>query len=46
MSCSYSLSRNVFSDRNILLAIYVPKNTHLYVTENDEESEVILPPGS
>lgn len=40
MSASYG--RNVFSGRKILLLLYCPFGIRMYVTDNDEETEVIL----
>ena len=45
ISSSCNLEKNVFNSRDVLLILYVEKGCHLYVTNNKEETEIILPPG-
>jgi len=45
ISSSCDLEENVFKSRDVLLALYVEKGCHLYVTNNEKETEIILPPG-
>ena len=45
ISSSCSLDKNVFKSRDVLLVLYVEKGSHLYVTNNEQESEIILPSG-
>ena len=42
ISASYIYSKNVFQDRDVLLKLYVPKGTPIYVTDNEAESEIII----
>ena len=45
ISSSCDLKKNVFKSRDVLLVLYVEKGYHLYVTNNKEETEIILPSG-
>ena len=45
ISSSCGLEENVFKSRDVLLVLYVEKGCHLYVTNNEKETEIILPPG-
>ena len=45
ISSSCDLKENVFKSRDVLLALYVEKGCHLYVTNNEKETEIILPQG-
>lgn len=45
-STSYDPDKNFFSTDPIKTVIKVPKNSNVYFTDNDEESEIILPRGS
>ena len=45
ISASCDLKANVFKSRDVLLALYVEKGCHLYVTNNEKETEIILPQG-
>ena len=45
ISTSCDLKANVFKSRDVLLALYVEKGCHLYVTNNEKETEIILPQG-
>lgn len=45
-STSYIPKYNFFQDRPIKTIINIPKNTEIYFTDNDIESEIILPRGS
>lgn len=45
-STSYIPKYNFFQDRPIKTIINIPKNAKIYFTDNDIESEIILPKGS
>ena len=45
-STSYIPKYNFFQDRPIETIINIPKNAEIYFTDNDIESEIILPKGS
>jgi hypothetical protein len=45
-STSYIPKYNFFQDRPIKTIINIPKNAEIYFTDNDIESEIILPKGS
>ena len=45
ISSSCDIIKNVFKSRDVLFVLYVEKGCHLYVTNNEAESEIILPPG-
>lgn len=45
ISSSCDLEKNVFKSRDVLLVLYVEKGCNLYVTNNKEETEIILPTG-
>lgn len=45
-STSYIPKYNFFQDRPIKTIINIPKNAEIYFTDNDKESEIILPKGS
>ena len=45
ISSSCDTDKNAFSSRDILLILYVEKGCNLYVTNNEQESEIILSPG-
>lgn len=45
-STSYDPDKNFFSTDPIKTVIKVPKNSNAYFTDNEEESEIILPRGS
>lgn len=45
-STSYIPKYNMFKHRPIKTIINIPKDTHIYFTDNDSESEIILPRGS
>ena len=45
ISSSCDINKNVFRSRDILLILYVEKGCHLYVTNNEQESEIIFSPG-
>lgn len=45
-STSTSSNKNFFKDRPIKLEIGIPKGTKMFVTENYEESELVLPRGT
>ena len=45
ISSSCDIYKNVFKSRDVLLILYVEKGSYLYVTNNDQESEVIFPSG-
>ena len=45
ISSSCNLKENVFKSRNVLLALYIEKGCHLCVTNNEKETEIILPQG-
>lgn len=40
------LKKNVMGYRPIKTKIKVPKGSHVYLTDNEEESEIILPRGT
>ncbi|ESA51027.1 phage protein [Streptococcus pyogenes] len=45
-SASYDVKKNVMGYRPIKTEIKVPKGSHVYLTDNEEESEIILPRGT
>ena len=46
MSVSAVEGQNVFGSRNVRLNILIPEGTHCYVTDNADESEIILGRGT
>ncbi|EPC6829327.1 ADP-ribosyltransferase, partial [Streptococcus pyogenes] len=45
-SAGYDVKKNVMGYRPIKTEIKVPKGSHVYLTDNEEESEIILPRGT
>ena len=45
ISSSCNLEKNVFKSRDVLLVLYAEKGCHLYAKNNEEETEIIMPPG-
>lgn len=45
ISTSCNLKNNVFKSRDVLLVLYAEKGCHLYATNNEKETEIILPSG-
>lgn len=45
-STSYDIKKNMMGYRPIKTEIKVPKGSHVYLTDNEEESEIILPRGT
>ncbi len=45
-STSYDMSKNVFNSRPVRMEIDIPKGKNIYLTDNDDESEIILDKGS
>ena len=45
ISTSCDLENNVFKSRDVLLVLYAEKGCHLYATNNEKETEIILPSG-
>lgn len=46
VSTSYKADKNLNNNDNVLLDIYVPKGTKMFLTKNREESEIILQAGT
>ncbi|WP_067100785.1 ADP-ribosyltransferase [Streptococcus sp. DD13] len=45
-STSYIPQYNYFKNRLVKTIINIPKSHHIYFTDNDDESEIILPRGT
>ena len=39
------MKKNGFKSRDVLLVLYLEKGCYLYVTNNKEETEIIIPSG-
>lgn len=46
VSTSYKAAKNLNSNDNVILDIYAPKGTNMFLTRNREESEIILQAGT